>query len=100
MEITISDELWARIKHKVESGDYPSLEVVLTNAMIHLEENDKYADELMQSPAVQAEIEEGLDDLRNGRSTTYTSESLWELLEDVKRRGRERWEARKEWLVG
>jgi hypothetical protein len=100
MEIKISDELWARIKHKVDSGAYPSVEVVLTNAMIHLDENDKYADKVMQSPDVQAKIEEGLDDLRNGRYTTYNSETLWELLEDIKLRGREHWEARHRWLVG
>lgn len=100
MEITISDELWARIKQKVDSGAYPSVEIVLLNAMIHLEESDKFADEVLASPEVQAKIEEGLDDLRNGRYTTYTSETLWELFEDIKQRGRERWEARHKWLVG
>ena len=100
MEITISDELWDRIKHKVDFGAYPSVEVVLTNAMIHLDDHDEFADEVLQSPEVQAKVEEGLDDLRNGRCTTYTSETLWELFEDIKRRGRERWEARRKWLVG
>ena len=100
MEITISDELWARIKQKVDSGAYPSVEIVLLNAMIHLEESDKFADEVLASPEVQAKIEEGLDDLRNGRYTTYTSETLWELFEDIKQRGRERWETRHKWLVG
>ena len=100
MEIKISDELWARIKQKVDDGSYPSVEVVLTNAMIHLYDHDDFATEVTDTPEVQAKIEEGLDDLRNGRYTTYTSETLWELFEDIKRRGRERWEARHKWLVG
>ena len=100
MEITISEELWARIKQKVEDGSYPSVEIVLTNAMIHLDESDKFADEVLALPEVQAKIEEGLDDLRNGRYTTYTNETLKEFFEDIKLRGRERWEARHKWLVG
>lgn len=100
MEITISDELWARIKQKVDSGAYPSVDVVLTNAMIHLEESDKFADEISALPEIQAKIEEGLEDFREGRYTTYTSETLEEFFEDVKRRGRQRWEARQKWLVG
>ena len=100
MEITISDELWARIKQKVDSGAYPSVEIVLTNAMIHLDESDKFADEFLASPEIQAKIEEGLDDLRNGRFTRYTSDTLGALFEDIKRGGRKRWEARQRWLVG
>ena len=100
MEITISDELWARIKQKVDSGAYPSVEVVLTNAMIHLEESDNFGDEVSALPEVQAKIEEGLDDLRNGRYTIYNDETLKEFFENVKRRGRERRESRHRWLVG
>ena len=100
MEITISDELWARIKQKVDDGSYPSVEVVLTNAMIRLYDHDEFATAVTDTPEVQAMIEEAEEALKNGDYTEYTSETLWELFEDVKRRGRERWEARHKWLVG
>ena len=85
MEISISEKLWARIQQKVDSGDYPSVEVVLTNAMIHLEYHDALAIELTDSPEAWAKIEEGVADLKNGRYTTYTDETLHELFDDVKR---------------
>lgn len=85
MEISISEKLWARIQQKVDSGEYPSVEVVLTNAMIHLEYHDALAIELTDSPEVQAKIAEGVADLKNGRYTTYTDETLHELFDDVKR---------------
>ena len=100
MEISISDELWARIKQKVDDGSYPSVEVVLTNAMIHLYDHDDFAAAVTDTPEVQAMIEEAEEALKNGDYKTYTSETLWELFEDVIRRGRERREARHKWLVG
>ena len=100
MEISISEKLWDRIQQKVDSGDYPSVEVVLTNAMILLDHHDALAVELTDSPEVRARIAEGVADLKNGRYTTYTDETLHELFDDVKRRGRERRAARYRWLVG
>ena len=85
MEISISEKLWARIQQKVDSGDYPSVEVVLTNAMIHLEYHDALAIELTDSPEVRDRIAEGIADLKNGRYKTYTDETLHELFDDVKR---------------
>ena len=100
MEISISDKLWERIKQKVDSGAYPSVEVVLTNAMIHLDDHDAIAIAYTDTPEVQAMIKEADEDLKNGRYTTYTRETLWELFEDIMRKGREEREARDRWLVG
>ena len=100
MEITISNELWARIKQKVDDGSYPSVEVVLTNAMIHLYDHDEFAAAVTDTPEVQAMIEEAEEALRNGDYTTYTKETSPKLVEEIIRRGRERREARNRWLVG
>ena len=86
MEITISDELWARIKQKVDSGAYPSVEIVLLNAMIHLDDHDKYVEEIINTPEVRAKLDEALDDFRNGRYKEYSRQNRDEFLEDIKER--------------
>ena len=98
MDISISEKLWARIKQKVDCGYYPSVEIVLENAMFHLDEADEAAS--IDSPEIRAKVQAGIDDLRNGRYTVYTKETLHELFEDIKRRGRERRKSRNQWLVG
>ncbi len=97
MEITISEEYWAHIRKLVDSGRYPSADAVIARALGLLEERD-LAD---SDPAVAAELAEirekvmqGIDDLKNGRYTKY--ESREELVEDIRRRGIERRERRKE----
>lgn len=97
MEITISEKYLAHISMLVESGRYPSADAVIARALGLLEERD-LAD---SDPAIAAELAEirakvmqGVDDLRNGRYTKY--ESREELVEDIRKRGIERRERRKE----
>ena len=89
MEITISDKLWDRIRQKVDSGAYPSVEVVLTNAMIHLEDHDNYVEEITNTPEVRAMIEEAKDDFRKGRYKVYSRENRDEFIKDIKQRALE-----------
>lgn len=91
MEITISEEYIAHIRKLVDSGRYPSVDAVMARALALLEERD-LAD---SDPAIAAELAEirakvmqGIDDLRNGRHTKY--ESAAQLVEDIKRRAKER----------
>ncbi len=100
MEISVSEELWGRIQQKVDSGAYPSVGVVLTNAMIHLDDHDAFVTEATDSPEVRGMIADGAEDLKNGRYTAYTKETLPELFEDIIRKGREELDARYRWLVG
>ena len=97
MEVTISEKYIAHIRKLVDSGRYPSADAVIARALGLLEERD-LAD---SDPAIAAELAEirakvmqGVNDLRNGRYTKY--ESREELIEDIRRRGIERRERRKE----
>ena len=104
MDISISEELLALIKRKVDSGQYPSADAVVARALGLLEERDLSDSD----PAIAAELAEirakvmqGVDDLRNGRYTKY--ETADELVADISRLGRERRDreaARKEAFVG
>lgn len=104
MEIIISEKYVAHIRKLIDSGRYPSADVVIARALGLLEERD-LAD---SDPAIAAELAEirakvmqGVDDLRNGRHTMY--ESAAQLVADIKKRAKERRAreiARKEALVG
>ena len=89
MDISNDEQLWARIKQKVDSGLYPSADAVMARALGLLEERD-LAD---SDPAIakerddfRAKVQVGIDDLRNGRYKVYSRENRQELLEDIKQR--------------
>ena len=100
MEITISEKYLAHIRRLVESGRYSSPDDVIARALGLLEERD-LAD---TDPAIEKELAEirakvmwGVDDLRNGRATRYDSKE--QLVEDIRQRGLERLQRRKERLT-
>ena len=93
MDLSVSEKHWQHLRQLVDSGRYPSADAAIARALALLEEQD-LAD---SDPAVAAELAArrnqvmaGVDDLRNGRYTVYTNETLPELFDAVKRRGRER----------
>ncbi len=95
MDISIDEQLWARIKQKVDSGLYPSADAVMARALGLLEERD-LAD---SDPAIakerddfRAKVMEGVKDLDDGRYTEYANAE--DIIEDVKRRARDREERR------
>ena len=89
MDITISEELLKRIQWKVDAGIYPSADEVIERALDLLDEYD------VEIAKIQDMVQVGMDDLAEGRYTTYTEETLDNLVEDVKRRSLERLESRK-----
>ena len=97
MEITISEEYLAHIAKLVDSGRYPSADAVIARALALLEERDLadtdpvIAAELAE---VRAKVMQGIEDLKNGRSTRYDSKE--QLVEDIRQRGLERQRRRKE----
>ena len=100
MEITISEKHLAHIRKLVDSGRYQSADAVVARALGLLEERD-LAD---TDPAIAAELADirakvmqGVDDLKNGRSTRYDSKE--QLVEDIRQRGLERQRRREERLA-
>ena len=89
MDIAISEELLKRIQWKVDAGIYPSADEVIERALDLLDEYD------VEIAKIQDMVQVGMDDLAEGRYTTYTEETLDNLVEDVKRRSLERLESRK-----
>ena len=88
MEISISQQHFEHIRKKVEAGQYASSDAVIAKALDLL---DQYEEMVSRELAdVDVKVREGVDALRDGDYTDYTDETLHELFEDVKRRGRAR----------
>ena len=87
MEISISQQNLDHIKRKVDSGIYQSPDAVMAKALGLLDEHDEsLAREL---DALAAKVQDGIDALGNGKSTEYTDDTLHQLFDEVKHRGRE-----------
>ena len=80
MDINISQELLMRIQWKVDAGIYGSSDEVVEHALDLLDQRD------VALAMVRDLVQEGIDDFEAGRYTTYTEETLDNLVEDVKRR--------------
>ena len=88
MEISISEQQFDHIRKKIDGGQYPSTEAVIAKALYLLDQYDETMSKELGE--VDTKIREGVDALRDGDYTDYTDETLQELFEDVKRRGRAR----------
>jgi putative addiction module CopG family antidote len=89
MTVSLTSEQEALIKEHLSTGRYTSEHEVIGEALALLKQHEKTLEKL------RADIKEGLEDLAQGRYTTYTDETLGDFFEDVKKRGRERLAAKK-----
>lgn len=80
MSISLSPELERQITERVASGEYDSADEVVRHAMQLLSQRDEQ--EASNLAVLRAKIQEGIDDLENGRHSP---------LEDVVARLRERY---------
>ena len=87
MEISIHQQHIDHIRRKVESGVYQSPDAVMAKALILLDEHDESVAEELDG--LQVEVQRGVEALRSGDYTEYTDETLQELFDEVKNRGRE-----------
>ena len=88
MDILINDQHQDHIKRKIESGMYRTPDDVLATALTLLDEHDEGL--VRELEDVSRSVQIGTDQLRKGQYTVYTDETLHELFDGVKQRGRER----------
>jgi antitoxin ParD1/3/4 len=86
MNITITEkELEAFVNEKVQSGVYQSAEEMVVESLRLLKEREE------KTEALRKEILRGVEDIKQGRFTTYTTdEELDKLAESIMREGKER----------
>jgi len=83
MNISLTPQLEAYIRNKVESGSYTTASEVVREALRLLQEQDAYRE--MRLEELRKEVAKGLKDIEEGRVETFDKEEL-------KRLGRERLE--------
>ena len=88
MEISIDQQHIDHIRRKVESGTYQSPDAVMAKALGLLDEHDETVAEELDG--LRVEVQQGVEALRSGDYTEYTDETLRDLFDEVKSRGRER----------
>lgn len=71
MNITLTPELEALIKKKIESGDYNSASEVVRDALKLLKEQDQLKE--LRREEIRREVMKGVEQIRNGEFTTYNS---------------------------
>jgi antitoxin ParD1/3/4 len=86
-KVQLSDSIESFLEHVVASGRYASADKAIEAALELLETRETKLAQL------QALLDEGFDDLENGRYVEYSSENMHELTEDIRRRGMERLKA-------
>lgn len=91
MNITLSPELENLINEELQTGDYFSPNDVLREGLLLLKEI-KIPREVRREN-LRREIQKGIDDIREGRYTTYNS--VEELAEDVIKEARAEFEAQR-----
>ena len=72
MNISIDNRHAERLRHKVESGSYPTLDAAVDMALTLLDERDERRS--LAEDALRAKIEEGVDAARSGDYADYTEE--------------------------
>jgi antitoxin ParD1/3/4 len=85
MTITLTDELEEMINAKVRSGEYESADEVVRESLRLLKAKEEGMD------ALRREIMRGVEDIEQGRFTTYETDTELEAFSDkVIRQGQER----------
>jgi antitoxin ParD1/3/4 len=82
MMIQIPPDVEARIRQKVETGEFPDVGEVVREAMRLLDEQERQLQEL------RAKLQVGLDQLDRGEGVAYTPELMAKIRQDVRERYR------------
>ncbi len=93
MNVSLTPELEKLVNDKVKSGRYNSASEVVRESLRLLQDHDDL--KRIRRDELRREIMKGVDQIRNGESITLRSkEDFDNFAADIKRRGRERLEAR------
>ena len=94
MNVSLTPHLEEYVKEKVKSGLYNSSSEVVREALRLMGERDRLRD--IRLDELRKDIQIGIDQIERGESTEYTTETLHELFDDIRARGRAKLEARRQ----
>ena len=93
MHVSLTPHLEELVRNKVKSGLYNSASEVVREALRLMEDRDRVRE--MRLEDLRKEIQIGIDHIDRGESTESTTETLHELFDDIKARGRAKLDARR-----
>ena len=88
MNVSLTPRLEDFVKQKVASGLYNSASEVIREALRRLDEHDRVRE--IRIEELRKQVAVGIAQLDRGEYTEYDEDSLKQMFEDVKIRGRER----------
>lgn len=88
MDVLLSKELENFVSEQVKSGNYLSTDEVIGEALLLLMQQEQLRE--IQRQELRKELQKGIDQIRTGQSTTYSSGE--ELIEDIISRSQQRLE--------
>jgi antitoxin ParD1/3/4 len=88
MNVSLTPELEKLVADKVKSGRYNSASEVVREGLRLLQDQDEL--KRIRLDELRREVMLGVEQIRNGQSTTVSIDELPAFFEDVKKRGRER----------
>jgi antitoxin ParD1/3/4 len=86
MNITLPKELEKLINEQIELGLFDSPGEVIREGLRLLREQNQLRE--IRREELRREIQKGIDDIREGRFTTYTTENIHELADEIKNEAR------------
>jgi antitoxin ParD1/3/4 len=93
MNVTLSPALQKFVDAKVGDGTYETPSEVVREALRLLQEREQFKEFRLQR--MRQIVQEGLDDLAQGRYDEYSDETLPRLVDRIEAEGRKRLQARK-----
>ncbi|HEY3330900.1 MAG TPA: type II toxin-antitoxin system ParD family antitoxin [Capsulimonadaceae bacterium] len=88
MNVSLTPELDAYVSQKVQTGMYHSASEVIREGLRLLREQDQVRQARMAQ--LRQDVELGAAQIGSGNYTEYTAETVGELAEEIKRKGRQR----------
>jgi antitoxin ParD1/3/4 len=94
MNVSLTKELEEMINQKVQSGLYNSASEVIREGLRLLNEQDQLRQ--IRIEELRREVQKGMDQMREGKYTSHTTENLHEFFDEIKKEARKELNEQKE----
>jgi antitoxin ParD1/3/4 len=91
MNVPLPPDLEGFVNERINSGDYAAPIEVVRDALLLLKERDAWRRVRLEE--LRGQVQVGVDQIDRGEYTSYTAETLPQLFDQIRQRGRQRLES-------